>query len=137
MHIAIDLDVSKASAKLSMRVNGKTTYDGDITFDAVGFQNLKSIVQSYGGTEVVFEATGVYSRRIEKYFIDNSILYYILNPLLAKKRLDDGLRMRMNDVRDARGLVIIKFTKESVPYVPRASEPLYQELSDMSRYYDQ
>lgn len=137
MRTIIGLDVSKASAKLSVAVDGKTTYDGDITLDAVGFQSLKSIVQSYGGAEVVFEATGVYSRRLEKYLIDNSILYHILNPLVAKKRLDDGSRMRKNDVRDARGLAITEFTKEPVPYVPRFSDPLYRELSDMSRYYDQ
>ena len=45
--------------------------------------------------------------------------------------------MRKNDVRDARGLAITEFTKEPVPYVPRFSDTLYRELSDMSRYYDQ
>lgn len=120
-------------------MEGKITYDGDITLDAIGFQSLNSIIQSYGGAEVVCEATGVYSRRLEKYLIDNSILYHVLNPLVAKKRLDDGSRMRKNDVRDARGLAITEFTKEQepVPYVPRFSDPLYRELSDMSRYYDQ
>lgn len=137
MRTIIGLDVSKASAKLSVAVDGKTTYDGDITLDAIGIQSLKSIIQSYGGVEVVFEATGVYSRRLEKYLIDNSILYHILNPLVAKNRLNDGSRMRKNDVRDARGLAITEFTKEPVPYVPRFSDSLYRELSDMSRYYDQ
>ena len=45
--------------------------------------------------------------------------------------------MRKNDVRDTRGLAITEFTKEPVPYVPRFLDPLYRELSDMSRYYDQ
>lgn len=45
--------------------------------------------------------------------------------------------MRKNDVRDARGFAITEFTKEPVHYVPRFSDPLYRELSDMSRYYDQ
>lgn len=137
MRTIIGLDVSKASAKLSVAVDGKTTYDGDVTLDAIGIQSLKSIIQSYGGVEVVFEATGVYSRRLEKYLIDNSILYHILNPLVAKNRLNDGSRMRKNDVRDARGLAITEFTKEPMPYVPRFSDSLYRELSDMSRYYDQ
>lgn len=137
MRTIIGLDVSKASTKLSVAVDGKTTYDGDITIDAIGFQSLKSIIQSYGGAEVGFEATGVYSRRLEKYLIDNIILYHILNLLVAKKRLDDGSRMRKNDVRDTRGLAITEFTKEPVPYVPRFLDTLYRELSDMSRYYDQ
>lgn len=137
MRTIIGLDVSKASAKLSVAVDGKTTYDGDVTLDAIGIQSLKSIIQSYDGVEVVFEATGVYSRRLEKYLIDNSILYHILNPLVAKNRLNDGSRMRKNDVRDARGLAITEFTKEPMPYVPRFSDSLYRELSDMSRYYDQ
>ncbi|MBJ7617127.1 IS110 family transposase [Weissella confusa] len=132
MRTIIGLDVSKAFAKLSVAVDGKTTYGGDITLDAIGFQSLKSIIQSYGGAEVVFEATGVYSRRLEKYLIDNSILYHILNPLVAKNRLDDGSRIRKNDVPDARGLAITEFTKEPVPYVSRFSDPLYRELSDIS-----
>ena len=73
MRTIIGLDVSKASTKLSVAVDGKTTYDGDITIDAIGFQSLKSIIQSYGGAEVGFETTGVYSRRLEKYLIDNII----------------------------------------------------------------
>lgn len=47
MRTIIGLDVSKASTKLSVAVDGKTTYDGDITIDAIGFQSLKSIIQSY------------------------------------------------------------------------------------------
>ena len=81
MRTIIGLDVSKASTKLSVAVDGKTTYDGDITIDAIGFQSLKSIIQSYGGAEVGFEATGVYSRRLEKYLIDNGADVKIMDRL--------------------------------------------------------
>lgn len=137
MRTIIGLDVSKATAALSVATDGKTVYDTSITLDVVGFNDLKAIVASYDQSEVVFEATGVYSRRLEKFLLDQGIFYHILNPLVAKKRLDDGSRLRKNDVRDARGLAITEFFKQSTPFKPCFSNPLYRELTDLSRYYDQ
>lgn len=137
MRTIIGLDVSKATAKLSVAVDMKTTYNGDITLDAIGFQSLKAIIDSYGGAEVVFEATSVYSSRLERFLLDQGILYHILNPLVAKKRIDVGSRMRKNDKDDAKNLALTEFMREPIPYKPRLSDPLYRELSDMSRYYDQ
>lgn len=137
MRTIIGLDVSKATAALSVATDGKTVYDTSITLDVVGFNDLKAIVASYDQSEVVFEATGVYSRRLEKFLLDQGIFYHILNPLVAKKRLDDGSRLRKNDVRDARGLAITEFFKQPTPFKPCFSNPLYRELTDLSRYYDQ
>ncbi|MES5863670.1 IS110 family transposase, partial [Lacticaseibacillus paracasei] len=116
MRKIIGIDVSKSTAKLSVAIDAKTVYEGDITLDMIGFTSLKAIIDSYGGAEVVFEATGVYSRRLERYLLDESITYHILNPLVAKKRLDDGSRTRKNDVRDARGLAITEFAKHPKPF---------------------
>lgn len=76
-------------------------------------------------------------RGLEKFLLDQGIFYHILNPLVAKKRLDDGSRLRKNDVRDARGLAITEFFKQSKPFKSCFSNPLYRELTDLSRYYDQ
>lgn len=137
MRKIIGIDVSKSTAKLSVAIDAKTVYEGDITLDMIGFTSLKAIIDSYGGAEVVFEATGVYSRRLERYLLDESITYHILNPLVAKKRLDDGSRTRKNDVRDARGLAITEFAKHPKPFKPSFYDPVYRELMDISRYYDQ
>ncbi len=137
MRTIIGLDVSKATATLSVATEGKTIYDSTITLDAIGFNTLKAMVASYDRPEVVFETTGVYSRRLEKFLLDKGILYHILNPLVAKKRLDDGSRLRKNDIRDAQGLALTEFVKQPVAFKPRFIDPVYRELMDLSRYYDQ
>ncbi len=137
MRTIIGFDVSKATATLSVATEGKTVYDSTITLDAIGFNTLKAMVASYDQPEVVFEATGVYSRRLEKFLLDQGILYHILNPLVAKKRLDDGSRLRKNDIRDAQGLALTEFFKQPVAFKPRFIDPVYRELMDLSRYYDQ
>lgn len=50
MRTIIGLAVSKASEKLSVALllSGKTIHNGDITLEAIRFQSLKSIIQSYG-----------------------------------------------------------------------------------------
>lgn len=137
MRTIIGLDISKSTAKLSVACDSKTVYNGEITLDIIGFTSLNNIMKSYGGAEVVFKATGVYSRRLEKYLLDQGIKYHMLNPLVAKKRLDDGSRLRKNDVRDAKGLALTEFVKQPEPYQSRFYDPVYRELMDLSRYYDQ
>jgi Transposase. len=85
---------------------------------------------------LVFEATGVYSRRLEAYLVQNGLRYYLLNPLVARKRLDNGCRLRKNDQFDAKALArseimpgVLEFTQTKVP--------VYTELADMSRFYEQ
>lgn len=137
MRTIIGLDVSKASAKLAVATDQKIVFENDISLDVIGFKTLLSIIHAYKDAEIVFEATGVYSRRLEKFLQDNDIFYHILNPLVAKKRLDNGSRFRKNDQRDAQGLALTEFTSTLTAFKPRFLDPVYRELSDMSRYYDQ
>lgn len=137
MRTIIGLDVSSKTATTSVAVDHQLKYNGKITLDAVGFNSLKAIIESYGQPEVVFEATGHYSRRLEKYLLDQKVQYHLLNPLVAKKRLDDGSRMRKDDVHDAQKLALTEFEKHPEPFQPIFSDPVYRELSDLSRYYDQ
>lgn len=137
MRTIIGLDISKATATLSVATDSKITYESTITLDTIGFNQLKAIADAYSSVEIVFEATGVYSRRLERFLLDQGLVYHILNPLVAKKRLDDGSRFRKNDVRDARGLALTEFVKQPIPFAPRFINPVYRELMDLSRYYDQ
>ncbi|KRL72651.1 hypothetical protein FC54_GL001023 [Ligilactobacillus saerimneri DSM 16049] len=47
----------------------------------LGFNELKKLLSSYSQPEVVFEATGVYSRRLQRFLIDNNYQFVCLNPL--------------------------------------------------------
>lgn len=82
--------------------------------------------------EIVFEATGVYSRRLQALLDNNSYPYTRLNPLEAKKQLD-SLRVRKTDKIDAKKLAISQFTlNRKSSYV---QEETYQNLRDLSRFY--
>ncbi|WP_334427514.1 MULTISPECIES: transposase, partial [unclassified Levilactobacillus] len=64
--------------------------------------------------------------------------YHILNPLAAKNRIATGSRLRKNDKQDAKRLAITEFTEQLEPYLMAyKQDPVYRELTDMNRYYDQ
>ena len=68
----------------------------------------------------------------QAFFEDNSYAYIRLNPLESKKQLD-SLRVRKTDKIDAEKLATSQFILNRKPsYV---QEALYQELRDLSRFY--
>ncbi|WP_201346363.1 IS110 family transposase, partial [Streptococcus suis] len=82
--------------------------------------------------EIIFEATGVYSRRLQTFLDDNGYAYTRLNPLETKKQLD-SLRVRKTDQIDAEKLAQSQFVLNRKPtYV---QEEVYQNLRDLSRFY--
>ncbi|MGG6819118.1 UNVERIFIED_CONTAM: transposase, partial [Streptococcus canis] len=76
--------------------------------DAIGFSRLLKDLKSVQNPEIIFEATGVYSRRLQAFLEDNNYAYTRLNPLEAKKQLD-SLRVRKTDKIDAEKLAESQF----------------------------
>lgn len=60
--------MSKSRSDVAILVNGEKVHDYTIPNDALGFSrlfhNLKQVVQP----EIICEATGIYSRRLEAFF---------------------------------------------------------------------
>ena len=61
--------------------------------DIIGFSRLLEDLKTMSNPEIIIEATGVYSRRLQAFLEENSYDYTRLNPLEAKKQLD-RLRVR-------------------------------------------
>ncbi|WNN64832.1 IS110 family transposase [Levilactobacillus namurensis] len=139
MRTIIGIDVSKNKANVAVATDLIVAKELTVPLDALGFNELKHVVLQFGGkAEIVFEATGVYSRRLEYFLQQENLNYHILNPLAAKNRIATGTRMRKNDQRDARRLAITEFTEQLEPYLlAYKQDPIYRELTDMNRYYDQ
>ncbi|WP_280990884.1 IS110 family RNA-guided transposase [Lactiplantibacillus carotarum] len=139
MRIVIEIDVSKNKANIAVATDLVVVRDLAIPVDALGFNELKHIIFQFGGNpEIVFEATVVYSRRLEYFLQQEHLNYHILNPLVAKNRIATGSRLRKNDKRDARRLAVTEFTEHLEPYLlAYKQDPLYRKLTDMNRYYDQ
>ena len=132
MRVVFGIDVSKASSEVAILINREKVHGYTIPNDAIGFNRLLGDLKTVHQPEIVFEATGVYSRRLQAFFEDNSYAYTRLNPLESKKQLD-SLWVRKTDKIDAEKLAMSQFILNRKPsYV---QEALYQELRDLSRFY--
>ncbi|HEL1608025.1 TPA: IS110 family transposase [Streptococcus suis] len=132
MRAVFGIDVSKASSEVAILVNGEKVHGYTMTNDAIGFTWLLGDLKTVHNPEIVFEATGVYSRRLQAFLEDNGYAYTRLNPLEAKKQLD-SLRVRKTDQIDAEKLAQSQFVlNRKTTYV---QEEVYQNLRDLSRFY--
>ena len=132
MRTVFGIDVSKASSEVAILVNGERVHGYTMSNDIIGFSHLLKGLKTVSNPEIIFEATGVYSRRLQVFLEENSYDYTRLNPLEAKKQLD-SLRVRKTDKIDAEKLASSQFVLNRKPtYV---QEKVYQNLHDLSRFY--
>ena len=132
MRTVFGVDVSKASSEVAIVINGEKIHGYTMPNDAIGFTRLLDDLKTVQKPEIIFEATGVYSRRLQAFLEENGYAYTQLNHLEAKKQLD-SLRVRKTDKIDAETLAISQFVLNRKPtYI---QEEVYQELHDLSRFY--
>ena len=132
MRAVFGIDVSKTSSEVAILVNGEKVHGYTILNDTIGFNRLLGDLKTVHNPEIIFEATGVYSRRLQAFLEEYSYAYTRLNPLEAKKQLD-SLRVRKTDKIDAEKLAKSQLVHYRKPtYV---QEEVYQHLRDLSRFY--
>ena len=132
MRAVFGIDVSKTSSEVAILVNGEKVHGYTILNDAFGFNRLLGDLKTVHNPEIIFEATGVYSRRLQAFLEEYGYAYTRLNPLEAKKQLD-SLRVRKTDKIDAEKLAKSQLVHNRKPtYV---QEEVYQHLRDLSRFY--
>lgn len=132
MRAVFGIDVSKSSSEVVILINGEKVHGYTMSNDAIGFARLLGDLKAVHQPEIIFEATGVYSRRLQAFLEDNGYAYTRLNPLEAKKQLD-SLRVRKTDKIDAEKLAQSQFVLNRKPtYVQKE---VYQNLRDLSRFY--
>ena len=132
MRTVFGIDVSKASSEVAILVNGEKIHGYTMLNDAIGFNRLLNDLKTVHNPEIIFEATGVYSRRLRVFLEEYGYAYTQLNPLEAKKQLD-SLRVRKTDKIDAEKLAHSQFILNRKPTY--AQEEVYQHLRDLSRFY--
>lgn len=132
MRTVFGIDVSKTTSEVAILVNSEKVHGYTMSNDAIGFTRLLSDLTTVQHPEIIFEATGVYSRRLQAFLEENGYDYTCLNPLEAKKQLD-SLRVRKTDKIDAEKLAESQFVLNRKPtYVQKE---VYQNLRDLSRFY--
>ena len=132
MRAVFGIDVSKTSSEVAILVNGEKVHGYTILNAVIGFNRLLGDLKTVHNPEIIFEATGVYSRRLQAFLEEYGYAYTRLNPLEAKKQLD-SLRVRKTDKIDAEKLAKSQLVHNRKPtYV---QEEVYQHLRDLSRFY--
>lgn len=129
----IALDISMGKSFMVLYKNGNCSMEMEFMHNQTGFTQLKEVFDSCDTKpEVVFEATGVYSRQVERFFQDIGCDYTLLNPLEARKQTD-GLRIHKTDKSDAHKLAQSHYRFNRKKKVIQDKE--YLELREYSRFY--
>ena len=135
MKVIFGIDVSKSTSTVCELINDSKTIT-TITNDRPGFlellKDLKAFTQH---PQIIFEATGVYSKRLQTFLDDYGYEYVVLNPLKAKKEMNLGLRHNKTDKTDAYHLALIQ--KLYHHPVSQLQVEQYHQLNALSRFYDQ
>lgn len=87
MRAVFGIDVSKTSSEVAILVNGEKVQGYTILNDAIGFNRLLGDLKTVHNPEIIFEGTGVYSRRLQAFLEEYSYAYTRLDPLEAKSQL--------------------------------------------------
>lgn len=128
------IDVSKHTINLAIVVIKVKVDECKLTLDRPGLADLLKLLKSFHQPEVVFEATGIYSRILQHFLDCDEFEYTMLNPLAAKKQLDN-LRPYKSDRSDALNLAQTSFIiHRSLSY---KQSPIYEQLHDLSRFYQE
>jgi len=140
MNHVIALDVGKGKSTMAIYDGYRQCeFEGELHHTRIDFerlhQRIEAITLSDGqAPEIVFEATGVYSKPVEAFFKDYGYTYCRMNPLEANLQMAK-MRRHKTDVSDAHELAKTHFKMErETTYV---QEDYYEQMRAMTRYYDE
>ena len=129
------IDVSSRKSNVCIMVNGQKVDDYAISNDMVGFNQLLDDLKQVTKPQIIFEATGVYSRRLQAFLDMHKLCYVMMNPLEAKRKTKDDLHQNKTDKLDA--LYLAKLQSEHPQRLAYVQSKEYQELMANNRIYEQ
>ncbi|MED2766072.1 IS110 family transposase [Bacillus thuringiensis] len=136
--VAFDISMGK-SYMVIYNSHKKCVFEGEIKHFKSDFEELREriqhLIRETGELpQIVFEATGVYSRTIERFMQDNQYTYTLLSPLEAKLQCA-SLRIHKTDRSDAHQLALTHFTASRREKT--VTDTLFSQLKSLSRFYDE
>lgn len=135
MQVTFGIDVSKSTSTVCELI-GESKNELTITNNRPGFIQLLNELTAFSKhPQIIFEATGVYSRRLQSFLEDYGYDYVIINPLKAKKEMDMGLRHNKTDKTDAYHLALIQRLYHHP--INQLQSQTYKQLNSLSRFYNQ
>jgi len=134
MEFIFGIDVSKTTSNVAILIDSQPMKQFKINNDAEGFKTLGNQLGSFKNPLIIFEATGIYSRRLENYLRQENYQYTRINPLRAKKDMD-SFRHNKTDSLDALELAKAMSLHHYDPM--ELSDPVYSQLHDLERFYQE
>lgn len=140
MKHVVSFDVSMGKSTMVIYDHfGQCQYEGELEHTHSDLEKLKDQLQNITKQdqqqpEIVFEATGVYSQVLERFFQENNYDYFRLNPLEAKLQMA-SMRRQKTDISDAHELAKSHFKSERrKTYI---QDEYYEQMRALTRYYDE
>lgn len=140
MKHVVALDVSKGKSTITIYNHYKQCeYEGEMAHTRADFyalhERLQALTKVDGqAPEIVFEATGVYSKGLERFLRDQNYTYYRMNPLEANIQMA-SMRRNKTDKSDAHELAKTHFCmKREETY---QQDNYYEQMRALTRYYDE
>ncbi len=139
----VTVDVSKGSCHFQPFLGkGMAFRKPKVLHDTIeGFAELNNCVQKLkekSGAEtvlVVFEATGVYHRCLQKYLNDHGMPYYIITPLLSAKYRQTNLHGNKTDDLDCTHIANAYYGDDKLlPYFRQSDK--FEKMRKLNRYYE-
>ncbi len=136
--VAFDVSMGKSVMTVYDRYK-RCEYEGEIEHTRSSFQLLHERLQQLKildgqAPEIVFEATGVYSKGLEKFLCDHGYRYSRMNPLEANLQMA-SMRRHKTDKSDAHELAKTHFKMER-DYTYQQDE-YDEQIRALTRYYDE
>ncbi|EEM68342.1 MULTISPECIES: IS110 family transposase [Bacillus cereus group] len=136
--IAFDISMGK-SYMVIYNAQKQCVFESEIKHSKPEFKKLQEKIHELTDKtgelpKIVFEATGIYSRQLERFMQDNQFTYCLLNPLEAKLQCD-FLRIHKTDRSDAHRLALTHFT--AIRRVFTGTDNLFYQLKSFSRLYSE
>lgn len=115
--VAFDVSMGKSTMVIYNR-HRQCEFEREILHNRPSFERLHHTLQELKAQdgqapEIVFEATGVYSKGLERFFQDYQYTYCCLNPIQANEETKT-MRRQKTDKADAHGLARTHFRNERV-----------------------
>lgn len=140
MKHVIALDVSKGKSTIAIYdCNKHCEFEGELNHTRIDFDKLHQHINDLTAIDgqapgIVFEATGVYSKPIERFLCDYGHSYHRINPLEANLQMA-AMRRHKTDISDAHELAKTHFKMEwKATY---QQDDYYERMRAMTRYYDE
>ena len=139
----ITVDVSKGNCHYQCFLSkGSPLHKPKVLYDTIeGFEQLKQMIDKLkekSGSKtvsVIFEATGVYHRCLQKFLEDNDIPYYIISPLLSAAYRNTDLHANKTDALDCAHIAKAYYNEERLlPF--QEEEDIFVYLRRLNRIYE-